>query len=96
MYDKKKKYINLYAAFDIYFITGKSCRLLSFINESGASRYNYLQAKIAKLNETIEYETKEKYKNADKIAEELIASLEKEKNDSHKSDKGKSKGGKGK
>ena len=61
LYDKKKKYINLYAAFDIYFITGKSCRLLPFINDSGpGSRYNYLQSKIAKLNETIEYETKEK------------------------------------
>ena len=61
LYDKKKKYINLYAAFDIYFITSKSCRLLPFINESGSNgRYNYLQAKIAKLNETIVYETKEK------------------------------------
>ena len=63
LYDKKKKYINLYAAFDIYFITGKSCRLLPFINDSGSSvsgRYTYMQSKIAKLNETIEYETKEK------------------------------------
>ena len=60
LYDKKKKYINLYAAFDIYFISGKSCRLLSFITESGSSRYNYLQSKIAKLNESIEYQTKEK------------------------------------
>lgn len=50
----------------------------------------------ALCNTIAEYETKEKDKNADKIAEELIASLEKEKNDSHKSDKGKSKGGKGK
>jgi hypothetical protein len=39
---------------------------------------------------------KQKDKDADKIAEELIASLEKEKNDSQKTGKGKQKGGKGK
>jgi hypothetical protein len=62
LYDKKKKYINLYAAFDIYFIGRKSCRLLPFIDESskGQFRYNYLQLKIAKLNESIIYQTKEK------------------------------------
>ena len=41
-----------------------------------------------------EYEIKQKDKDADKIAEELIASLEKEKNDSQKTGKGKQKGGK--
>ena len=33
-YDKKKKYINLYAAFDIYFINGKSVRERGFIPET--------------------------------------------------------------
>jgi hypothetical protein len=31
LYDKKKKYINLYAAFDIYYVSGKSIRLMPFI-----------------------------------------------------------------
>lgn len=33
-YDKNKKYINLYAAFDIYFINGKSVREKGFIPET--------------------------------------------------------------
>jgi hypothetical protein len=33
-YDKTKKYINLYAAFDIYFINGKSVREMAFIPET--------------------------------------------------------------
>ena len=60
LYDKKKKYINMYAAFDLYFMLGKSCRMLPFVRDSGSSRYEYLQLKIDKLNESIEYETKER------------------------------------
>jgi SAM-dependent methyltransferase len=62
LYDKKKKYINLYAAFDIYFMAGRNVRLLPFISDTSAYRYKLLQEKIAKLNETIEYETKERLK----------------------------------
>ena len=50
----------------------------------------------ALCNTIAEYETKENDANADKIAEELIASLDKEKNDAQKAVKGKPKGGKGK
>jgi SAM-dependent methyltransferase len=60
LYDKKKKYINLYAAFDIYFISGRSTRLLPFVIEKGHCRYRLLQDKIEKLNQYIEYETKER------------------------------------
>jgi SAM-dependent methyltransferase len=59
LYDKKKKYINLYAAFDVYYVGGRSVRLLPFILEKGQSRYKFLQDKIEKLNEVIEYLTKE-------------------------------------
>ena len=59
LYDKKKKYINFYAAFDIYFIGGRSVRLSPFIDEKGPYRYKLLQEKIIKLNESIEYQTKE-------------------------------------
>ena len=58
LYDKKKKYINLYAAFDIYFINSKSTRLLPF-SVGKLSRYNILKDKIMKLGQSIEYETKE-------------------------------------
>ena len=60
LYDKKKKYINLYAAFDIYFISGRSTRLLPFVTETGHCRYKLLQDKVEKLNQHIEYETKER------------------------------------
>ena len=59
LYDKKKQYINLYAAFDIYFVSAKSVRSLPFISDTGHYRYGLLQDKIAKLNESIEYQTKE-------------------------------------
>jgi SAM-dependent methyltransferase len=61
LYDKKKQYINLYAAFDIYFISGKSVRSLPFVSDTKGESYRYklLQDKITKLNETIEYQTKE-------------------------------------
>ena len=60
LYDKKKKYINLYAAFDIYFISGRSTRLLPFVIEKGHCRYKLLQDKVEKLSQYIEYETKER------------------------------------
>ena len=59
LYDKKKQYINLYAAFDIYFVSGKPVRLLPFVSDTGRYRYQLLQDKIKKLNESIEYQTKE-------------------------------------
>jgi hypothetical protein len=42
LYDKHKKYINLYAAFDLYFIANKDVRKNSFIGSSDAYRYNQL------------------------------------------------------
>jgi hypothetical protein len=58
LYDKKKKYLNLYAAFDIYFISGRSVRSLPFVTEK-INRYHLLNDKVALLSRTIEYETKE-------------------------------------
>uniref|UniRef100_A0A6C0ET86 mRNA cap 0 methyltransferase domain-containing protein n=1 Tax=viral metagenome TaxID=1070528 RepID=A0A6C0ET86_9ZZZZ len=55
LYDKKKKYINLFAAFDIYFMLGKSVRLLPFISEGKSNRYYILKDKMRKINETIKY-----------------------------------------
>jgi SAM-dependent methyltransferase len=61
LYDKKKKYINLYAAFDVYFIREKPTRILPFIDETPGSicRYKLIQSKVKQLMAAIEYQTKE-------------------------------------
>ena len=42
LYNKKKEYINLYAAFDIYFVREKPTRILEFVKED-ACRYKLMQ-----------------------------------------------------
>ena len=43
LYDKHKSYINLYAAFDLYFINKKDVRKRAFISESKDDRYVLLE-----------------------------------------------------
>ena len=61
LYDKKKKYINLYAAFDIYFMREKPTRILKFIDETPGSlcRYKIMQTKVKQIMSSIVYQTRE-------------------------------------
>ena len=58
LYDKKKRYINLYAAFDVYFVRGRTTRLLPFVDRD-ACRYKIMQQIVAKVMSSIAYQTKE-------------------------------------
>ena len=58
LYNKKKEYINLYAAFDVYFVREKPTRILEFVKED-ACRYKLMRSKVKQLMDTIEYQTKE-------------------------------------
>jgi len=51
LYDKHKDYINLYAAFDLYFIGNEDIRKNSFIGSSELYRYN----RLLKLQSEIEF-----------------------------------------
>jgi len=63
IYDKYKKYINIYAAFDIYFIGRKDIRSKPFTSiddkdlETSKYRYLSLQAVVERLNTNIKYES---------------------------------------
>ena len=50
LYDKHKSYINLYAAFDLYFIGNKDVRKNSFIGSSELYRYNTLFTLPGQIN----------------------------------------------
>ena len=50
LHNKQKKYINLFAAFDIYYINGKCVMNNAFIDDSETSRLTILQRTIADLS----------------------------------------------
>ena len=66
LYDKRKKYINLYASFDIYYLVASKkpvhTRLMPFIDmvNKKSCRYGLLMDIVQKLKKGIEYQTKEK------------------------------------
>ena len=55
LYDKKKKYINLYAAFDIYFMKNRSVRSEPFVMDGKSNRYSILNKKIDEINDKIKF-----------------------------------------
>lgn len=65
LYDKRKKYINLYASFDIYYLLASKkpvhARLMPFIDmvNKKSCRYALLMDIVQKLKRSIEYQTKE-------------------------------------